>query len=156
MKEIDCKGKLIVVDMYSCEDAVIDDKETVQKILSQACIEYGMDLTQIVCCEDEQNAEYSVMAVCHRGHVNLHVYRELGFVAADVFSCQAGSRPSELSRYLRQYFETDKAKITLIDRGDFGSELDMKPRRKSNIKLVRRTKSIGNKLKKIMLKPRPI
>lgn len=142
--------------MYSCNETVINDRDEVQAALTQACSEFGMGLKQVICCEDEENAEYSVTAVCQRGHVNLHIYKELGFVAADVFSCQAGSKPAELSRYLRLYFGTDKAKITLIDRGDFGSELDMKPRRKSNIKLVRRTKSIGNELKKIMLKPRPI
>lgn len=154
MKIKDCKGKLIVVDMYSCKEMAINDIEIVKNSLSEACVKFGMELVQVVCNEDVENKEYSVVAICKRGHVTLHVYKELGFVTADVFSCNEGSKPADLSREMRVFFGTDKAKITLIDRGDFGSEVDMKPRRNSKIKLGRHTKNIGNKLKKMILKPR--
>lgn len=156
MKIKDCKGKLIVVDMYSCKEEVINDIEAVKQGLVQACVDYGMEPGNVACEEYAENDEYSIVAICRRGHVSIHVYKKLGFVAADVFSCHDGAKPSELSRYLRSYFGTDKAKITLLDRGDFGTEVDMKPRHNSKIKFGRRTRSLGNKLKKIILKPRSI
>lgn len=156
MKVKDCNGKLIVVDMYSCKENVINDIEGVKAELEKACTDYEMALSQIIFNEDTENEEYSVVALCKRGHVTLHVYKELGFVTADVFSCFEEAKPAELSRYLRTFFGTDKAKITLLDRGDFGSETDMKPRRNSKIKFSRHTKNFGNKLKKIILKPRSI
>lgn len=156
MKVKDCKGKLIVVDMYSCKDNVINDLEGVKAELAKGCEAFGMALSQIVVNEDEEGKEYSVVAVCKRGHVTLHVYKELGFVTADVFSCFEAAKPADLSRSLRVFFGTDKAKITLLDRGDFGSITDMKPRRNSKIKFSRRTRSIGNELKKIILKPRSL
>lgn len=154
MKVKDCKGKLIVVDMYSCKETAINDIEAVKASLCEACTKFGMDLAQIVCNEDVEGKEYSVVAICKRGHVTLHVYKVLGFVTADVFSCNEGAQPADLSRQLRAFFGTDKAKITLLDRGDFGTEVDMKPRRNSKIRLGRRTKNLGNKLKKMILKPR--
>lgn len=156
MKIKDCKGKLIVVDMYSCNEAVINNIEQVKTDLASACETYGMGLSNVYCEEYEENNEYSVVAICRRGHVALHIYKNLGFVAADVFSCNDGAKPSELSRSLRAYFGTDKSKITLLDRGDFGTVADMKPRKNSHIKFARRTKNLGNKLKKMILKPRSI
>ena len=156
MKVKDCKGKLIVVDMYGCKANVINDIEGVKNALSEGCAQFGMDMSEVVCNEYPDNNEYSVVVVCKRGHVTVHVYKDLGFVAADVFSCHEGAHPEQLSRQLRAYFDTDKAKITLLDRGDFGTEVDMKPRKNSNIKLGRRTRNLGNRLKKMILKPRSI
>ena len=156
MKTKNCKGKLIVVDMYSCNEAVINDLEGIKANLDKACADFSMELLQLVVNEDVEQKEYSIVLLCKRGYVTLHIYKELGFVTADVFSCNENAKPAELSRYLRGFFGTDKAKITLIDRGDFGSETDMKPRRNSKIKLGRHTRSLGNKLKKMILKPRSI
>lgn len=156
MKVKGSNGKLIVVDMYSCKENVINDIEAVKAELEKACADFAMPLVQIVVNDDAENEEYSVVAVCKCGHVTLHVYKELGFVTADVFSCFEAAKPAELSRHLRGFFGTDKAKITLLNRGDFGSETDMKPRRNSKIKFSRHTKNFGNKLKKIILKPRSI
>lgn len=154
MKVKDYKGKLIVVDMYNCKETSLNDVCVVEKELADACSKFGMELLQIASNDDESSKEYTVVAICKRGHVTLHIYKELGFITADVFSCHEGAKPADLSRYLRSYFGTDKAKITLLDRGDFGSEVDMKPRRHSKIKLARHTKNFGNKLKKMILKPR--
>lgn len=156
MKVKNCKGKLIVVDMYSCKEAVISNMEAVKAELEQACSKFNMALSQVVCNEDEEQKEYSVVAVCKRGHVTLHIYKDLGFVTADVFSCYEAAQPAELSRALRVFFGTDKAKITLLDRGDFGNETDMKPRRNSKIKFSKRTKVLGNEIKKILLQPRSL
>lgn len=80
--------------------------------------------------------------------MTLHLYPDLGFVTIDVFTCFKDADPDGLARFLRNYFDPDKSKITYLDRGDFGSESDMKPRRKSNIKTIRRARTIGNKLSK--------
>lgn len=156
MKIEDCKGKLIAVDMYGCKENIINDVEGIKVTLTKACEEYGMEMSEIVYNEYAESNEYSLVVVCRRGHVALHVYKNIGFIAADVFSCHDGAHPSAMSRYLRTFFGTDKAKITLLDRGDFGTEVDMKPRKNSKIKLGRRTRSLGNKLKKMILKPRSI
>ncbi|MBR5582086.1 MAG: S-adenosylmethionine decarboxylase, partial [Phascolarctobacterium sp.] len=86
--------------------------------------------------------------------VTLHIYPELGFVTADIFSCLEGATPDKVSKYMRAYFDADKSKITLLDRGDFGTLSDMKPHRRSNVKFIRRTQNLGGKLKRFFSKPR--
>lgn len=156
MKKLDCTGKLIAVDMYSCGEKIISDAAAAREALRQACAENQMGLRDIVCSNNESQSEYALIAVCERGHVALHIYPELGFVAADIFTCLPEADSAGTARRLRSLFESDKSKITLLDRGDFGTESDMKPHRRSNTRLMRRTANFGGKLKKMMLKPRSI
>lgn len=147
-------GKLIVIDMYSCSAEITGQPEQALEALKKICTENNMEIFKTDLCAEDDRPEYSIFAICKRGHVMLHVYPEIGFVTADVFSCGEAADPAAVSRSLRTYFETEKARLTLLDRGDFGSEADMKPHRNSNTKLIRRTKNLGRKLKKILLNPR--
>lgn len=149
-------GKLIAIDMYNCCAAILNDAEAAEKALEQACLDFSMQPCQIIRNQEEDQNEYSLFAICKRGHVTAHIYPEEGFVAADVYSCYENSDPAGMARYLRTYLDADKSKITLLDRGDFGTESDMKPHRRSNIKFIRRTQNFGGQLKKIMTKPRSI
>ena len=139
-------GKLIAIDMYNCGVNEVNDTEKAKTLLQV--------------CQEEGQSEYSISVLCKQGHVTLHVYPKLGFIAADIFSCYDDADPAGMARYLRSAFDCDKAKITLLDRGDFGSKYDMKPNHRSNIKFIRRTqnvtKNVGAQLKKMMLKPRGI
>ncbi len=115
-----------------------------------------MHVFQFLRYQEEEKSEYSLSAICKQGHVTMHVYPEMGFATADVFSCYPDAEPASVAKFMRTYFDADKSKITLLDRGDFGTKSDMKPHRRSNVKFIRRTQNIGGKIKDIMLKPRPI
>lgn len=156
MKTKKFTGKLIAVDMYNCSDEILNDVSAAEKILEQACKDFFMNPCQVICSCEENKSEYSLFAICRQGHVTLHIYPEVGFATADVFSCFADADPAGLAQFIRNYLDADKSKITLLDRGDFGSESDMKPHRRSNVKFIRRTQNLGGKLKKIMMKPRSI
>lgn len=156
MKTKDFTGKLIAVDMYNCSDVVLNNAEAVEEMLAQSCKDFCMSPCQIIHNSENDKSEYSLFAVCNKGHVTIHIYPEVGFATADVFSCYTNADPAGLAQFIRNYLDADKSKITLLDRGDFGSESDMKPHRRSNIKFIRRTQNLGGKLKKMMMKPRSI
>ena len=149
-------GKLIAVDMYNCSDAIINNLVDAKAQLQEACTSFGLQPCDIIVRKEEEQSEYSLFAICKQGHVTLHVYPEMGFATADVFSCMAGAEPENVTKYLRTYFDADKSKITLLDRGDFGTLSDMKPHRRSKVKFIRRTQNLGGKLKKIMMRPRSL
>ncbi len=154
MKLTSLTGKLIAVDMYSCNDAVLHKPADLQAAVEKGCRDFALQPMQVMQYDEAEQIEYMLFAACRLGHVTLHVYPDIGFVAADIFSCCEGANPAGMAKYLRSCLDADKSKITLLDRGDFGSESDMKPSRRSKIKFIRRTENIGGKLKKIMLKPR--
>ncbi|MBR2140152.1 MAG: S-adenosylmethionine decarboxylase [Phascolarctobacterium sp.] len=149
-------GKLIAIDMYNCSDNIIKDEAAAKEQLQQACNFFGLHPCDIITRKEEEQSEYSLFAICKQGHVTLHIYPNMGFATADVFSCMEGAEPENVAKFLRTYFDADKAKITLLDRGDFGTLSDMKPHRRSKVKFIRRTQNLGGKLKKIMMRPRSL
>ncbi len=149
-------GKLIAIDMYNCAVEQITDPKVAEVLLRQGCEKNSMNPREILCCQEDGNTEYSLSAICKQGHVTLHIYPEIGLITADVFSCYNDADQAGMGRFLRDAFDADKSKITVLDRVDFGSESDMKPSRQSKITFTRRTKNLGGKLKKMMLKPRSI
>ena len=149
-------GKLIAVDMYNCSDAIIQNLNDAKDQLQHACNAFGLQPCDIIVRKEEEQSEYSLFAICKQGHVTLHIYPELGFVTLDGFSCLEGAEPEKVSKYMRAYFDADKSKITILDRGDFGTLSDMKPHRRSKIKLIRRTQNLGGKIKKLFSRPRSI
>lgn len=149
-------GKLIAIDMYNCSASILNDADAAEKALEQACTDFCLQPCQIIRNREEDQNEYSLFAICKQGHITLHIYPEVGFVTADVYSCYENADSAGMARFLRNYLDADKSKITLLDRGDFGTESDMKPHRRSNIKFIRRTQNFGGKLKNMMMKPRSI
>lgn len=149
-------GKLIAVDMYNCSAPLIQNMDDAKEQLQHACNVYALQPCDIIVRKEEEQSEYSLFAICKQGHVTLHVYPELGFATADVFSCLASAEPENVAKYLRTYFDADKSKITLLDRGDFGTLSDMKPHRRSKVRFIRRTQNLGGRLKRIMMKPRSL
>ena len=160
MKQKNFLGKLIALDMYNCGTEEIATPAVAEELLHKGCEHFSMGCQQIVCNQEEGAKEYSLFAICQQGHVTLHIYPDMGFMTADIFTCSAKADPAALARNLREAFDADKSKITLLDRGDFGSKNDMKPAHRSRIQLIRRTKnvtsSMGSKLKKMIMKPRSI
>lgn len=156
MKKKKATGKLIAIDMYNCGVNEIEDESAAEAILSTGCQEFSMQCQEIIKFKEDEHHEYSLSAICRQGHVTLHVYPELGFIAADIFTCAEAADSAGMAKYIRAKFNADKSKITLVDRVDFGSESDMKPNRRSTVKFIRRTQNIGGRLKKIILKPRSI
>ena len=149
-------GKLIAIDMYNCSDNIIKDEAAAKEQLQQACNSFGLHPCDIITRKEEEQSEYSLFAICKQGHVTLHIYPNMGFATADVFSCMESAEPENVAKFLRTYFDADKSKITLLDRGDFGTLSDMKPHRRSKVKFIRRTQNLGGKLKKIMMRPRSL
>ena len=80
-------GKLIAIDMYNCGVNEVNDTEKAKTLLQEGCDKYQMNSRELLVCQEEGQSEYSISALCKQGHVTLHVYPKLGFIAADIFSC---------------------------------------------------------------------
>lgn len=154
MSEIKYAGKLMAIDMYNCGVSKISDSKIATELLEQGCIKCNMNAKEIICTREDDAIDYSLFAVCALGHVALHIYPELGYIAADILSCNENADMPAMSKYLREAFLCDKIKTTIVNRGDFGNSQDMKPKKRSATTLLRRTKNLGGKIKKVMLRPR--
>jgi len=99
--------------------------------------------------------EIALLSVAPGFHFTLHTYPALGYVAVDLYSFEQTLPLTLIMKALRKSFRAEKVKATSVQRGDFGNERDMKPRRKTKITTLGRVsrtriqlKQTGGKLKK--------
>lgn len=144
------KGTQVALDMYRCEEDVVCDKDKIREMLNEAAQRFGMDELALHLTDNDQGDDYVYVMLCRNGHIFLHVFPTYGYVEADIFSLETGVDAEQLAIYLRKQFGPDQSKMTMLNRGDFGSIADMKPRRKKSIKPIRRAKNAGATIKKFL------
>lgn len=148
------KGMQIAMDLYNCDGDIIENKNLVKKIIEDAAKIHTMKEINLYYNQDPDSGDYSYLMPCNYGHINLHVFPDLGFVAADIFTVDEAANPEELVALIRRKLAPDKSKLTILKRGDFGSINDMKPRRKKQIRTMHRAKTAGAVLRKLVLRPK--
>ncbi len=148
------KGMQIAMDLYNCDGDIIESKKAVKEIIEDAAKRHTMKEINIYYNQDPDSTSYSYLMPCNYGHINLHVFPDLGFVAADIFTVDESANPEELVALIRKKLAPDKSKLTILKRGDFGSINDMKPRRRKEMRTMHRAKTAGAVLKKLMRIPK--
>ena len=145
------RGTQVALDMYHCEEDVVCNQEKIGEMLEEVAQRFAMDELALHLTDNDQGDDYCYVMLTRNGHIFLHVFPAYGYVEADIFSLETGVDPEQLAIYLRKQFGPDQSKLTMLNRGDFGSIADMKPRRKKIIKPIRRAKNAGATLKKLVL-----
>lgn len=144
------KGTQAALDMYRCLEDVVCDKERVKDILETAASRFSLKELALYTAENEEEDDYCFIMLCTCGHIFLHIFPSYGYVGADIFILDGTCSPEAAATYLREQFGPDQSKVTTLIRGDADIK-DMKPRRKKNVKTIRKAKNAGAKLKNLVL-----
>lgn len=149
----DALGHQLLLDLYSCNEESLSSAAAVQESVAAAFELADIELDEIN--YQVMDDEIVVVAIAKQFHFTLHAYPELGYVAVDLFAFNRTLPLTQFMKSLRQSFGSEKVKATTVQRGDFGNERDMKPRRKTKITTLGRVfrtriqlKQTGGKLKK--------
>ncbi len=134
-------ARQMTLDMYNCDTSRLGNVDTIKDTLKSVV---GSEPRLSAEAIDEGHS--SIVGVFSEGHIALHVYKELRYVAVDIFTCTDSEDPEELSKVLRHFFRPDKTKSTLLKRGDFGLEREVKPQIKVRVAPLRRVKNAGAKV----------
>ena len=146
-------GQELLIDLYSCDEDAISSATAVQESVATAFDLADLDVDEISC--QVMDEEIALLSVAPGFHFTLHTYPALGYVAVDLYSFEQSLPLTLIMKALRKSFRAEKVKATSVQRGDFGNERDMKPRRKTKITTLGRVsrtriqlKQTGGKLKK--------
>lgn len=142
-------GKHTTADFYGCRREALNDMEGLQKIICQATGAANLRMLSVQAQQFEPEG-ITILALLTDGHLGIHSYPELGFAAVDIFTCDSQSFPEKALATIKASLSPEKTKTTLIKRGDFGSERDMKPRTKTASGPIRRVKDTGTKVFKFL------
>ena len=122
------------------------DSEEIKQLLQQTI---GREPTLI--SEKINGEHFSIIGAFMEGHIALHIYGDLHYVAADIFTCAENIDPDELAGVLKKFFKPDKIKSTFLKRGDFDNK-DIKPKIKTSVAPLRRVRNAGAKVVKHLVR----
>ena len=142
-------GRHTTADFYGCRREALNNMDLLQTMLSTAI--HAADLKMLSIQSYQFSPEgITVVALLTDGHLAIHTYPEVGFAAIDIFTCDSHSLPEKALSAIKCTLVPEKTKNTLIKRGDFGSERDMKPRTKTHSGPIRKVRDTGTKVLKFL------
>ncbi len=133
-------SRQLTLDLYNCSHKKLSDIEEIKKILQETLGE-----TPKLLSAQLEGERFSVISAFMEGHIALHIYGDLRYVAADIFTCAENIEPEELASVLRKFFQPDKMKSTFLNRGDF-NKAELKPKIKTRVAPLRRVRNAGEKV----------
>ena len=134
-------ARQLTLDLYNCDSSRLGNVEDIKDTLKSV-----IGSEPRLSSEAIDEGHFSIVGAFIEGHIALHVYKDLHYVAVDIFTCADSEDPDELSKVLRKFFRPDKTKSTFLKRGDFGLEREIKPKIKVRVAPLRRVKNAGAKV----------
>ena len=128
-------SRQLTLDLYNCSENNLEQIDKLRALLRET-IGDEPPLT----AEKIDDEHCAIIGAFKGGHIALHVYGDLRYVAADIFTCAENLEPEELSKVLKKFFKPDKIKTTTLKRGDFGKS-DIKPKIKTRVAPLRKVKN---------------
>ena len=139
----------LTADLFNCKNNKLTDIDLIKSTLQELLAELQLKMINFI--DEKINDDQSVLvAVLNQGHITMHVYPELKYVAMDIFLCQENAEPDKLAQGMRTFFKPDKTKTTVLKRGNFGSAKDLKPKVKTKVAPLRRIHNTGAKVIRIL------
>lgn len=139
----------LTVDLYNCKTERMQDSDMVKANLQTILREAGYQPLEVAAANISED-HFTVLSVFEQGHIALHAYMKLRYVAIDIFLCKENAEPEHLFKVLRSFFKPDKIKTTLLKRGDFGKEREIKPKTKTRVAPLRKIHNTGAKVIRIL------
>lgn len=141
----DSLGQHLLFDLYGCLEKAISSPAVIQDSVAGAIDAAQQQVDEISC--QVLDDEIILTAIAPHFHIIVHVYPDFGYVAADVYSFALSLQSTVIMKELRSAFGADRVRATSVHRGDFGTERDMKPRRKTTLTALGRVTRTRTRLK---------
>ena len=139
----------LTVDFYNCKTSKLQDLQLIKGILKESLSGQGYELLDLS-AETIGKNHFALTVIFRDGHVALHVYGDLRYVALDLFLCREQADPEDIYKGIQNFFKPDKTKTTLLKRGDFGREKEIKPKTKTRVAPLRKIHNTGAKVIRIL------
>jgi S-adenosylmethionine decarboxylase len=109
-------GSHWILEMYDCPPAVIDDLEHVRVALREAVKAARSTLLHEAAHAFEPQG-VTALGLLAESHISVHTWPELGYAAADVFTCGEHATPQAACEYLAAALQAGRFELRYIERG---------------------------------------
>ena len=108
-------GVHCICELYGCDPDIIDDHGAIQRILREAANIAGATWIGEV-SHRFTPCGVTALGLLSESHISVHTWPEVGYVAADCFTCGDIAIPEKACRYLGEALGAERVTITSIPR----------------------------------------
>ena len=141
----------LTANFFNCKNSKLQDIDAILSALRDVSEHLRFTLVDSITHQLSED-HYAIMMLFHEGHLTLHVYTSLKYVALDVFLCQENACLDDVAHSMREFFKPDKIRSTLLKRGDFGTAKDIRPKTKTHLAPLRKLHNTGAKVIHVLAK----
>ncbi len=109
-------GNHLIVEMYDCDPAIINDVELVESSMKQAVKISGARMVQSVVHRFNPHGVSGVIVI-EESHFSVHTWPEYGYCALDIFTCGTEVDYYSALDSLKEAFQSNHISVSEIKRG---------------------------------------
>ncbi len=109
-------GSHCILEMYECPSAILDDLDRISEALAGAAkVAKSTLLSQTAHRFEPQGV--TALGLLAESHISVHTWPELGYAAADVFTCGEHCLPEAACEHLAKALQAGRHELRRIERG---------------------------------------
>lgn len=109
-------GSHCILELHDCPAAVLDDIDAIRNAIREAARRANSTLLQEVAHRFEPQG-VTALGLLAESHISIHTWPELGYAAADVFTCGEEAEPERACKYLAEAMEAERFELRRLPRG---------------------------------------
>ncbi|MGR3179712.1 MAG: adenosylmethionine decarboxylase [Candidatus Anammoxibacter sp.] len=121
MGNIGTVGRHFIVEMWGCDNEMINDPEKVMDILHNAAKDARATVIKSASHQFDPSGVTGI-AILAESHISIHTWPEEGYVAADIFTCGTNTDPELGVQSLIDGFKPENSSTMELKRGNAQSK----------------------------------
>lgn len=112
----DHRGKHLILDLYGCQTAILNDKVKIDKLLTECVKISGATVEGKLFKQFEPNG-ISAVFLLSESHISVHVWPDQKYASIDMYTCGQKCDPSNILDLIEKTFDPEQFTHRLIERG---------------------------------------
>lgn len=100
------KGRHLILDLYGCDQQLLDDYERLQQLLETALQMSNATILRII-GEKFKPQGVTLLALLAESHASIHSWPELGYVAIDLYTCGDKTNTDKAAQFLKHKLKAE-------------------------------------------------
>lgn len=115
-------GVHCILELYDCPTDILNNAVFIQQALQEAAKMAKFTLLKEIVHQFHPQG-VTALALLAESHISIHTWPEIGYAAADIFTCGQHAEPDEACQYLIQTFQANKHLLLKLPRRMFSPDI---------------------------------